>query len=218
MSVHPPCSRKGPFLPACGLKSPRRVKRETTNSRFFVLRGLSQISSGLLRWKLVLGHRTESFAVVQRQFTLRWPGWAAGAVPSGRASLRNGRSRGPFAKARAPPLVLARLRPRAERVPGGPHRTPRPRSAAPIGHPLASSRPLGSKIEGSVAGFRRFSRPASGTETETGWGGGPKGERKRRCEGQKEKEKRAAPAPVPPSSVVQKPQHPGFPCGPPPWY
>lgn len=37
MSAHPPCSRKGPLLPACGLKSPRRVKRETTNSRFCVL-------------------------------------------------------------------------------------------------------------------------------------------------------------------------------------
>ena len=30
----PPCSRKGPFLATCGLKRPRRVKRETTNSRF----------------------------------------------------------------------------------------------------------------------------------------------------------------------------------------
>lgn len=38
VSAHPPCSRKGPLLPACGLKRPRRVKRETTNSRFFVLR------------------------------------------------------------------------------------------------------------------------------------------------------------------------------------
>ena len=35
VSAHPPCSRKGPLLPACGLKCPRRVKRETTNSRFF---------------------------------------------------------------------------------------------------------------------------------------------------------------------------------------
>lgn len=35
MGAHPPCSRKGPLLPACGLKRPRRVKRETTNSRFF---------------------------------------------------------------------------------------------------------------------------------------------------------------------------------------
>jgi hypothetical protein len=34
VSAHPPCSRKGPLLPACGLKCPRRVKRETTNSRF----------------------------------------------------------------------------------------------------------------------------------------------------------------------------------------
>ena len=48
VSAHPPCSRKGPLLPACGLKCPRRVKRETTNSRFFVSRGLGQIS----RWFL----------------------------------------------------------------------------------------------------------------------------------------------------------------------
>ena len=34
VSAHPPCSRKGPLLQACGLKRPRRVKRETTNSRF----------------------------------------------------------------------------------------------------------------------------------------------------------------------------------------
>lgn len=34
VSAHPPCSRKGPLLPACGLKRPRRVKREATNSRF----------------------------------------------------------------------------------------------------------------------------------------------------------------------------------------
>ena len=39
MSAHPPCSRKGPLLPACGLKCPRRVKRETTNSRFFRFKG-----------------------------------------------------------------------------------------------------------------------------------------------------------------------------------
>ena len=32
--AHPPCSRKGPLLPSCGLKRPRRVKREATNSRF----------------------------------------------------------------------------------------------------------------------------------------------------------------------------------------
>lgn len=32
--AHPPCSRKGPLLPACGLKRPRRVKREATNSHF----------------------------------------------------------------------------------------------------------------------------------------------------------------------------------------
>ena len=49
VSVHPPCSRKGPLLPACGLKCPRRVKRETTNSRFCVLRGLGEISGGLHR-------------------------------------------------------------------------------------------------------------------------------------------------------------------------
>ena len=34
VGAHPPCSRKGPHLPACGLKRPRRVKREATNSRF----------------------------------------------------------------------------------------------------------------------------------------------------------------------------------------
>lgn len=39
VSAHPPCSRKGPLLPACGLKCPRRVKRETTNSRFFRFKG-----------------------------------------------------------------------------------------------------------------------------------------------------------------------------------
>lgn len=40
VSAHPPCSRKGPLLPARGQKCPRRVKRETTNSRFFAfLRG-----------------------------------------------------------------------------------------------------------------------------------------------------------------------------------
>lgn len=47
VSAHPPCSRKGPLLPACGLKCPRRVKRETTNSRFFcALRGLGQNFAG----------------------------------------------------------------------------------------------------------------------------------------------------------------------------
>ncbi len=49
-SAHPPCSRKGPLLPACGLKRPRRVKRETTNSRFCVFRGLWQNSSGQFRF------------------------------------------------------------------------------------------------------------------------------------------------------------------------
>ena len=49
VSVHPPCSRKGPLLPACGLKCPRRVKRETTNSRFCVLRGLGGNFGGLHR-------------------------------------------------------------------------------------------------------------------------------------------------------------------------
>ena len=34
VGAHPPCSRKGPLLPACGLKCPWRVKREATNSRF----------------------------------------------------------------------------------------------------------------------------------------------------------------------------------------
>ena len=34
VGAHPPCSRKGPLLPACGPKSPWRVKREATNSRF----------------------------------------------------------------------------------------------------------------------------------------------------------------------------------------
>jgi hypothetical protein len=34
VSAHPPCSRKGPLLPAFGPKCPTRVKRETTNSRF----------------------------------------------------------------------------------------------------------------------------------------------------------------------------------------
>jgi hypothetical protein len=46
-SAHPPCSRKGPLLSASGLKCPRRVKRETTNSRFSALWGLCQISRGL---------------------------------------------------------------------------------------------------------------------------------------------------------------------------
>ena len=54
MSAHPPCSRKGPLLLACGLKSPRRVKRETTNSRFFVFGGLSQKNSGLFRTTMSL--------------------------------------------------------------------------------------------------------------------------------------------------------------------
>ena len=44
MSAHPPCSRKGPLLPACGLKCPRRVKRETTNSRFSFSGDLADIS------------------------------------------------------------------------------------------------------------------------------------------------------------------------------
>lgn len=34
VSAHPPCSRKGPLLPACSLKRPWRVKREATNSLF----------------------------------------------------------------------------------------------------------------------------------------------------------------------------------------
>ena len=34
VSAHPPCSRKGPRLSACGRKSPWRVKREATISRF----------------------------------------------------------------------------------------------------------------------------------------------------------------------------------------
>ena len=45
-SAHPPCSRKGPLLPARGLKSPRRVKRETTNSRFLRFCGLGEKNSG----------------------------------------------------------------------------------------------------------------------------------------------------------------------------
>ena len=43
ISAHPPCSRKGPLLPACGPKSPRRVKRETTNSRFSFQRDFAKI-------------------------------------------------------------------------------------------------------------------------------------------------------------------------------
>jgi hypothetical protein len=39
VSAHPPCSRKGPLLPARGQKCPRRVKRETTNSRFLRFKG-----------------------------------------------------------------------------------------------------------------------------------------------------------------------------------
>jgi hypothetical protein len=42
-SAHPPCSRKGPHLPACRHKCPRRVKRETTNSRFSLGRDLAKI-------------------------------------------------------------------------------------------------------------------------------------------------------------------------------
>jgi len=34
VGAHPPCSRKGPLLPACGLKRPWRVKREATISLF----------------------------------------------------------------------------------------------------------------------------------------------------------------------------------------
>src|SRR5262249_39614983 len=44
-----------PLLPACALKCPRRVKRETINSRFFVLRGLCQNSSALCRPKQRVG-------------------------------------------------------------------------------------------------------------------------------------------------------------------
>lgn len=43
VSAHPPCSRKGPLLPACGPKCPRRVKRETTNSRFSFRGNLDKI-------------------------------------------------------------------------------------------------------------------------------------------------------------------------------
>ena len=46
VSAHPPCSRKGPHLPACGLKCPRRVKRETTNSRFCVFVDSDRIGCG----------------------------------------------------------------------------------------------------------------------------------------------------------------------------
>jgi hypothetical protein len=45
IGAHPPCSRKGPLLPACGPKRPWRVKREATNSRFGGHVGLCQISS-----------------------------------------------------------------------------------------------------------------------------------------------------------------------------
>ena len=46
VSAHPPCSRKGPLLPTCGSKRPRRVKRETTNSRFSHFVGLGQNQGG----------------------------------------------------------------------------------------------------------------------------------------------------------------------------
>lgn len=47
VGAHPPCSRKGPLLPACGPKSPWRVKREATNSRFCGLRDLAKSPCGL---------------------------------------------------------------------------------------------------------------------------------------------------------------------------
>lgn len=44
--LYPPCSRKGPLLATCRLKSPRRVKRETTNSRFWWTLGTRWFSVG----------------------------------------------------------------------------------------------------------------------------------------------------------------------------
>ena len=53
VSAHPPCSRKGPLLQACGLKRPRRVKRETTNSRF-----CGFVDLAIFLWSLAVSRRS----------------------------------------------------------------------------------------------------------------------------------------------------------------
>ena len=75
----PPCSRKGPLLPACRLKSPWRVKREATNSRFAVVRDSDKIPCN----KTVVPSSQLPFTVSRGpQPGVGWPSPSAGVVSS----------------------------------------------------------------------------------------------------------------------------------------
>ena len=71
----PPCSRKGPLLATCRLKSPRRVKRETTNSRFCGPLGTWWFSVGsppddggpALKWGRYADDRLNKYGNIDRQ-------------------------------------------------------------------------------------------------------------------------------------------------------
>jgi hypothetical protein len=58
VGAHPPCSRKGPLLPAGSLNCHSGVKRETTNSRFFIWEGLGQNFGGQTRRERLCGPET----------------------------------------------------------------------------------------------------------------------------------------------------------------
>ena len=250
VGVHPPCSRKGPLLPACGLKCPRRVKRETTNSRFFVSRGLGQnfmvdsrqnqnfTSPGSRPppssrfWVLPLSAHSPTVPI--RTLVILWLAAPDAYSSPLAAELRCRRLAAPdrtgstcWATAESPSFPAAfsppsaeELRPRTlpralpcrksfcRTVTGAldsPHRPPRG-----LGVPLRT-------LADSPALCRRVAPPAPSLR---GLAETPAltfvGEKARGAGG-----RRALPAPALVSSAKaakKKPQHPGFPCGPPPRY